>query len=518
MRLRHASIILALSACSEASPTAADGGLVVNLDAAAIPGQDAALVGSLDATAVNTDGGAPSPGGARPVTRGGMYLGFAERFNRWYTDPTWTPTRTIYISAAGNGDGSSRNTPAAASTVPTFGTPGTRILYLRGNYDNHCIELSDTESGTYDQPIVIEAEAGVVLNCCSTGRQTCINLENASYVAVTGFEMSGGNYGVRSVGSGYAASEHARGIAAVGNIIHDQLRDPILTGASDWAAWESNTCSRGGAGDGHGIYLSNGSDWNIVRKNELFDNSSADFQINADPQSTCADEGLEFDDPLCDAYAGTAEGGRGASDYMFIESNFFHHGNGQGANFTSVRRSVVRNNIFAIYARHGVSFWQETDNPNLGSSDNAVHHNLFVASNNRQMVQFIVDSTRNDVRNNLFVGVTIAGQTVTANPRAVFMETDGTVGANVYDHNDYISGIFDGDAPHAPNASEAVRATFDPAWFAAFPTALDHSAAAFAPSATAPFRRLAPRLPGALEDLAGVTRTDPTDPGPLQSP
>jgi len=33
---------------------------------------------------------------------------------------------------------------------------------------------------------------------------------------------------------------------------------------------------------------------------------------------------------------------------------------------------VIRNNIFGFYPRHGVSFWQETDNPKLGSSDNKI--------------------------------------------------------------------------------------------------------------------------------------------------
>ena len=81
--------------------------------------------------------------------------------------------------------------------------------------------------------------------------------------------------------------------------------------------------------------MSNGSDWNIVRGNETYSNPSSDFQINADPLSTCEDEGIPFADPRCDAYAGTGEGGRGASDYFLVDSNYFHHSDGPGANFTS---------------------------------------------------------------------------------------------------------------------------------------------------------------------------------------
>jgi hypothetical protein len=82
-------------------------------------------------------------------------------------------------------------------------------------------------------------------------------------------------------------------------------------------------------GDGHGIYISNGSDWNIVRFNQTSGGASSDFQINADPASTCKEVGIAFDDSRCDAYAGEGEGGQGASDYFLVDSNFFHHSNGR---------------------------------------------------------------------------------------------------------------------------------------------------------------------------------------------
>ena len=96
--------------------------------------------------------------------------------------------------------------------------------------------------------------------------------------------------------------------------------------------------------------------------------------------------GSPFNDPRCDAYAGTGEGGRGASDYFLVDANYFHHSE-VGPNFTSVRRSIIRNNIFGPQTRHNVSFWQETNNPKLGSSDNKIVHNLFITTE-RHGVQF----------------------------------------------------------------------------------------------------------------------------------
>ena len=205
-----------------------------------------------------------------------------------------------------------------------------------------------------------------------------------------------------------AAALRSRGVAVIDSNGHDQNNDPFLSAQADWAVWERNVASGAKAGDGHGIYISNGSDWNIVRYNETFGNVSSDFQINPDPASTCKEAGIEFTDPRCHDYAGTGEGGQGASDYFLVDGNYFHHDLLNGPNFTSVRRSVVRNNIFGPQGRHNVSFWQETDNPKLGSSDNKILHNLFITTA-KHAVQFGAKSTRNEFANNVLLGVKLDG-------------------------------------------------------------------------------------------------------------
>jgi hypothetical protein len=463
---------------------------------------------------------APTRLGAPAVSRGATYMGFPDRFNRYYTDPAWQPSRTIYVSPNGKGDGSNRGAPMSVAAAMAAARPGTQIHFVRGNYQG-CFELGRDNSGTYDEPVVLYAERnedrtiGVRMTCCSSGRQTCINLEYANYVAVDGFELIGGRFGVRAVGAGYPASQHARGIAVLGNNGHDQNNDPFLSGQVDWAVWEGNVAYGAKAGDGHGIYLSNGGDWNIVRFNETFGNVSSDFQINPDPAATCKEVGIPFNDPRCDAYAGTGEGGQGASDYFLIDSNFFHHGtgNGVGANFTSLRRSVIRNNIFGFQPRHGVSFWQETDNPRLGSSENRIVHNLFVTTNNRQAVQFINHSNRNEFANNVVLGVRINGGQVTANPAATLMEVDGTVSSNTYRGNLYVSGRFEG---RTPNAQETVRADFLPGWFRNFPAALTRDPGDFTPMAGAPFLGIGALSPFAPTDRNGAPRTGKVDPGPVE--
>jgi hypothetical protein len=294
---------------------------------------------------------------------------------------------------------------------------------------------------------------------------------------------------------------------------HNQTNDPFFTGQSDWVVLDGLLATDAGASDGHGIYLSNGSDYLIARNIELHSNSSADFQINADPASTCTDQSIPLDDPRCDGPAAMGQG-EGVSEYVTLEYNYFHHGNAQGANFTSVRNSIVRNNFFGIYARHGVSFWQETNNPNLGSSDNQVIHNLFISTSNRQALQFVVNSDRNLVANNLLLGLSLSGGTASANPNALLLDIDNTVSANTWVGNTWVSGTLNG---RTPNAQEARLTTFDPAWFSGFGALVSTPITDYRPTLGSPLAASVPRRPEVPIDFSGAARSDPTAPGPFEA-
>lgn len=498
-----------------------DAGLTTTHDAGPAPVPTDASASSHDAERPGADAGTvslasddvlPQTALTQPaVARASKYRGFAERFNRYYTEPTWQASKTVYVSPGGTGDGSSMTSPSSVQSALSTVVPGTKVFFLSGSYSG-CFELQNEHSGSYDAPVVLYGQRtpsgarSVTINCCTTNRQSCFNLENANYVAVDGFELVGGNYGVRAVGADYAATQHQRGVAVLDCEGHEQARDPFFTGQSDWYVIERSLAYNAGSGDGHGIYLSNGSDWNIARNNELWNNRSADFQINADPNSACGDVGIALNSADCDALAGTpGDGGRGVSDFFLVEDNFFHDGLAQGANFTSVRHSIVRNNIFAVYAKHGVSFWQETDNPKLGSSDNQVLHNLFVAKvANRQMLQFVLSSDRNAVENNVFVGV---GTGMLA------MEVDDTVAANQYRNNRYLNAALSG---RTVSAEEQFSSSLDPVWFQALPAAASRDANAWRPSATAPFLDQGRLLPNAQRDRTGKARGAPSDLGPFE--
>jgi hypothetical protein len=460
----------------------------------------------------------PLETGKPAVARGEAFMGFPERFNRYYTDPDWKPSATLYVSPDGNGDGTTRAAPMLPANAVAAARPGTMLRFLAGNYEA-CFELSSANSGTYDEPIVLYGERtekgaiGAKMTCCKNARETCFNLEHTSYVAIDGFELIGGKYGVRAVGAGYPASEHSRGIATLNCKGRDQDKDPFFSGQSDWAVWEGNVAHGAKEEDGHGIYLSNGGDWNVVRFNETYANASSDFQINPDPANTCTAEGIAVDDPECDAYADEGKGGRGASDYFLVEGNYFHNSE-VGPNFTSTRRSVIRNNIFGPQTRHNASFWQETNNPNLGTRENKIVHNLFLTTD-RHAVQFVANSSDNEFANNVLVGVAVNDGEITENPTATLMEVDDTVDTNNYRSNIYISGLIEG---RTPNETESIREDFSPQWFKAFSVDGSHDPNNLAPTEDAPFVDIGAHEADAATDRNGVQRGEEVDLGPIEIP
>jgi len=185
-----------------------------------------------------------------------------------------------------------------------------------------------------------------------------------------------------------------------------------------------------------------------------------------------------------------------------------------------VRNSTIKNNIFALPAKHGASFWQETSNPKLGSSNNLVLHNLFITQvNNRQAIGVTNNSTGNQFKNNVVVALSISGTTISANANGQLLDTDSsTVAANTFEHNAWLSGFFGSDdgAVYAPNSTELRVTNFDASWFTACPTTVGHDPAAFAPTASAPWLDKGDLLPEVPTDRSGVAREAPVDLGPFE--
>lgn len=406
------------------------------------------------------------------IKRGEQYYGTPERFNRYYTDTTWKPGRIIYVSNDTSSTDlikQSYDNPVTIDSALNNLQPGDLLFFKKSRYPyrDFNINLSEDMSGTYDNPVVLYGERdinqkpGVKLYCArgrNNARSSCINLEGTNYIAIDGFEMVDGYYGVRSVGISYTSNRHQLGIAILNNISHGQYKDPIFTAQSDWTVVESNTAYNAQKGDGHGIYISNGSDWVIIRHNHLYQNSDSDLQINADPISTCLDIKLDYYDKRCYGNANNGNG-QGVSEFIRVIRNYLHNGKGQGPNFTSVRNSVFKGNIIGPYARHGTSFWQQTPNPELGSSGNTINNNIFVGYR-PHILQFVRHSNNNIIDNNLFIS--LSSKLNVINQTFPLLELDETTSNNVFKRNIYLSGTSIGKTLHK---SETKITHFDNGYF-----------------------------------------------------
>ena len=422
-----------------------------------------------------------------------------EKFNRYYTEPDWAPIRTIYVSPNGSQPiaSNSASNPSSVNDAVNALAPGDLVHFLAGTYDNFNVRLWEDTAGTYDQPIVFygarnsDQSLAVTLNCNTGGTShtsSCFNLENSHYVAVDGFEMAGGKYGVRAVG-GYANTQYVLGIAILNNDGHNQCSDPIFTGQASWLVVENNDtydsgkCPTGNS-DGHGVYLSNGGDFVIFRFNDIWGNLSSDFQINSDPISTCAGD-LDTD-AVCDGNAFNGFEGKGISEFYWIEGNYMHNGGAQGPNFTGVRNAVITRNVVAFMATHGVSFWQESDktspaglNSDLASSHNLIEGNVFLndpkqaSGGGRHVLQIIKSANGNEFINNIIAGGRIVdGNAFVADNSVVLVEIDNLSADNTFAGNCVIgsSNFDEGSTAQWPRTLGVDWFTdIDPSWFANFP-------------------------------------------------
>ena len=74
------------------------------------------------------------PGQRAPaVARGAQYMGFPEKFNRYYTDPAWQPSKVVYVSPDGSGNGAHPTGPCRPRRRLTRPSPAPRCIFCAGH-------------------------------------------------------------------------------------------------------------------------------------------------------------------------------------------------------------------------------------------------------------------------------------------------------------------------------------------------------------------------------------------------
>ena len=162
-----------------------------------------------------------------------------------------------------------------------------------------------------------------------------------------------------------------------------------------------------------------------------------------------------------------------------------------------------------------MSFWQETDNPKLGSSDNKIVHNLFITTG-RHGVQFINNSTRNEFANNVLLGVRIERR------QGDGESVGGADGGRRHGRRERLPleplRLGQGRRAHAECAGDGARRTSRRLVCASSRAALNHDPNDFRPTASAPFLGMGTLSPYAPTDRNGVVRSGRVDLGPIEVP
>jgi len=294
-------------------------------------------------------------------------LGSAASAAQYYVSPTGSDT------AAGTSAAPWKTLQRAANIV----NPGDQVTVRAGNYAGFNL----TRSGTSTAPIQFVAEPNVLINQPNTVRTDHgINLENASYVVIDGFAVTGmTRAGVRSVGvngTTFASNVTIRNVRSYNNGYWG-----ILTGFVNDLLIENNTTY--GSTNEHGIYVSNSGDRPIIRNNTSYNNRANGIHMNGDHSL----------------------GGDGIISGALVSGNTIYNngvGGGSGINMDGVQNSRIENNL--LYDNHasGISLYKIDGG--AGSSGNVVANNtIIVADDSRWALNIQHGSTNNTIRNNILL-------------------------------------------------------------------------------------------------------------------
>jgi hypothetical protein len=280
---------------------------------------------------------------------------------------------TYYVDPAGSdssGDGSLAHPWKTIAYGVTRLAAGDTLLINPGTYTDY---VYVNTSGTASQPITIKANSPGVIFEASTVSRDAFFIEDADYVIVDGITIQHApRAGIRISNSDHVTVRHC---TFASNGVWG-----LFTDFSDYTTVEDSESYQ--AGTQHGIYISNSSDYPVIRHNRLHDNHACGLHMNGDIRM----------------------GGDGIISHGLVEGNIIYGngvGGGSGINMDGVTDTIVRNNL--LYDNHasGISMYQIDGGS--GSQNNQVLNNtILMPSDGRWAINIPEDNdTNNKVFNNI---------------------------------------------------------------------------------------------------------------------
>ena len=279
-----------------------------------------------------------------------------------------------YVSENGNNSNNGLTPQTAFETLQHAAdivTAGDSVLVLQGNY----VGFDIRKNGSQTNPIVFKAiENNVVIDTRNSVTPDGINIENASWILIDGFEIEvQPRAGIRAAVSDFVTIKN--------NYCHNNQRWGIFTGFTDDLTVENNTCSY--SVEEHGIYVSNSSDRPIIRNNHSFNNNGCGIHMNGD----------------------ISMGGDGIISNAVVEGNILHDnglGGGSAINMDGVQSSEIFNNL--IYNNHATGIAMYQIDGGDASKNNKVYNNTIIQpSDGRWCIISVDGSTGNTLYNNILI-------------------------------------------------------------------------------------------------------------------
>lgn len=203
-----------------------------------------------------------------------------------------------------------------------------------------------------------------------------INVENADWVVIDGFTISG----ITRAGIRIAVSQH---VTIKNNRCENNGRWGIFTAFADYAIIENNECMYSQVE--HGIYFSNSADHPIIRHNICHHNHANGIHMNGD----------------------VSMGGDGLITDAIVESNRIYEngfGGGSGINCDGVADSWIYNNLLYMNHASGISLYR-IDGA-AGSYSNRIYNNTIInAPDSRWCLNINNDSYGDTLYNNILINL-----------------------------------------------------------------------------------------------------------------
>jgi hypothetical protein len=280
---------------------------------------------------------------------------------------------TYYVDPGGSddtGDGSVACPWRTIQHAATRVAAGDTVLINPGTYAGG---ITVDTPGTAAQAITFRANGTGVVVEGSGAERDAFYIDHAGHVVVEGLTIQhAGRAGLRISWSDQVTVRNC--------VFADNAKWGVFTDFSDHTLIEG--CASYGAGDEHGIYISNSSDYPTIRGNRLHHNAGCGLHMNGD----------------------LSMGGDGVISYGLIERNVVYENGtsgGSGINMDGVTDTIVRNNL--LYDNHasGISLYQIDGGS--GSMNNLVLNNTILMPSDGRWAINIPDAvdTGNKVFNNI---------------------------------------------------------------------------------------------------------------------